>query len=153
MDAVKLIDKLSKSPVVKNEMALEMQLGLPFIEKQNGRLFISFKPHKEVFSNGKMEYFLPDYEISFAYPFTHISYFKDLGIYKTEENKKPVCEVSEKTLFSKGRYLFGELYNECSRVLTMFEEKGNVSDLTLKKYKELFEETVVTLGIQKIYLK
>lgn len=151
MDALKLIEELSRHPVIKNDMDIQMQLGLPFLEKKDDKLMLSFKAHKEVFRNGNMEYYEPLYDVSWVYPSKRMVYFKDLYYEKDSDCNVLMHCISNKTLLSKVRYLYNEIYSECSRCLDLWDKNGTVSDLTLKKYNAVLEDAVKCLGLDCIY--
>lgn len=151
MDALKLIEELSRHPIVKNDMDIQMQLGLPFLERSDNRLIISFKAHKEIFRNGNMEYYEPVYELSWDYPSKRLIYFKNLYYEEDRCCNAPLHCIDSKTLLSKVKYLYGEIYNECSRCLDLWDKNGTLSDLTLKKYNAALEDAVKCLGLDCIY--
>lgn len=153
MDAIKFVTELSRHPVIKNDMDIEMQLGLPFLEKKSDRLFVSFRPHKEYFRNGSMEYYEPVYEVSWIYPSKRLVYFKDLYYEDGKDFRKPLHTISEKQLLSKAKYLFAEIYRECSRCLDLWDRDGVISDITVKKYNTMLEEAILGLGLDTIYYK
>lgn len=153
MDANKLITELSRHPVIKNDMDIEMQLGLPFLEKKSEKLFVSFKPHKEFFRDGSMEYYEPVYEVSWLYPSERLVYFRDLYYEDGKDFRKPLHTISEKQLLSKGKYLFEEIYRECSRCLDLWDRDGVISDITIKKYNAILEETISLFGLDSIYFR
>ena len=78
MNAKELVAQLARHPVVSSDMAMQMQLGLPYLEKRNGKLCISFKPHQEVLQDGMISFFAPQYEIAWVYPFNRLIHFDNL---------------------------------------------------------------------------
>ena len=75
MDAVEIVKKISNHYLVENDIAIQMQLGFPYLEKKSDMLYMSFKPHKEVYQKGKIDFYTPQYKIVFVFPFDHVVYF------------------------------------------------------------------------------
>ena len=80
MDAKEVVKKLSQHPVVTSDMAMQVQLGLPYLERRNGKLCISFKPHVERVNGENIEFFKPQYEIAWVYPFNHLITFSPIHL-------------------------------------------------------------------------
>ena len=152
MDSVEIIKKLSLHYLVTHDMPLQIQLGLPYLEKKNGSLYMSFKAHKEVFNKGCLEYYSPEYELVWKFPFDHIVEFRELEN-ATNQAPKLVGNICEKKMLSTGLYSIKELYDACSRVLTFWENTGTVSDLIMSKYQKQYEDTIRQLGMQEVYLQ
>ena len=155
MDAKELVKKLAQHPLVKSDMPLQVQLGLPYLENRGGKLCISFKPHRELCVDGKLAFYPQQYEIAWAYPFEKVIYFSNLS-YTIESDKevdasKPVACVSLDRMAGGGKYLLEELYSECTRVLTFREQEGKVSDVMLRKYQRFYYETARQLGLSALY--
>ncbi len=153
MDALKFTEELSRHPVVKNDMDIRMQLGFPFLEKKGDSLLVFFKAHEETFRDGNMEYYEPVYEISWSYPSKRLVYFKDLYLESDCNFKNPLHTVDGKTLSSKAKYLYNEIYDECTRCFDLWDKNGTLSDLTVQKYNSMLQQNVKQLGLDCIYFK
>lgn len=155
MDALELVNKLSQSPMVQSEVSLQMQLGLPWLSIKNGELCVRFLPHREEFRDGKMQFFAPQYEIEWVYPFTHVILFRNLK-YENHDNpidtSIPVHEAGKDWVLGIGKYYTKELYEECSKVLSFREKNGTVNDTVVSKYQNLYQKTVKQFGLEKLYL-
>ena len=148
MDAYALINELANSPLVRAEIPLEMQLGLPWLEINGGELCIRFKPHREDGKDGKILYFPPLYEIAWIYPFRHLVSFER----KFCDAAAPLHEHSADWMMNIGMHYIAELYEACAHVLSFREEHGFVNDVVIGKYRKQYEETVRKLGLQELYL-
>lgn len=153
MNALKLIEELSRHSVMKNDTDIQMQLGLPFLEKKGDKLFICFKPHKETFIGGIMDYYKPLYEIIWAYPSKRLVLFRDLYYENEGAYAKPIKSLSNKILISKLKYFYENVYNECTRCLDSWDKNGTLSDVALKKYNAALEEAIMSLGLDCIYFQ
>lgn len=151
MDAKELVTQLSRHTLVKSEMPLQVQLGLPYLELRAGKLCISFKPHRELCSNGVIEFYPQQYEIAWVYPFRRVIRFSNLACERELDVSEPVGRISLERMASGGKYLLDELYAACSRVLSFWERDGQVSDVMLKKYQRLYYETAEQLGLSVLY--
>lgn len=151
MDAKELVKKLAQHPLAKSDMPLQVQLGLPYLEKRGGKLCISFKPHRELCVDGKIAFYPQQYEIAWAYPFEKVIHFSNLSYEKEIDASKPVACVSLDRMAGGGKYLLEELYSGCSRVITFWEQEGKVSDVMLRKYQRLYYETAGQLGLSALY--
>ena len=151
MDAKELVKQLAKHPVVVSDMSMQVQLGIPFLDKNKDRLCISFKPHMEKLIGERIEFYRPQYEISWVYPFKHLVSFLDLDYVQSIDANIPEMTISLEHFRKKGIFLITKLYEECTRVLTLQEKDGKVSDVTLNRYQQLYYEVVQELGLNSIY--
>lgn len=151
MDAKELVKRLAQHPLVKSDMPLQVQLGLPYLELKGRKLCISFKPHRELCANGRIAFYPQQYEIAWAYPFEKVIRFANLAYEKEIDASKPVGCISLDWMAGGGRYLLEELYSECSRVITFWEKEGKVSDVMLKKYQRLYYETAGQFRLSALY--
>lgn len=151
MNAKELVTQLARHPVVASDMAMQVQLGLPYLEKRNGKLCISFKPHQEVLHDETIAFFAPQYEIAWVYPFNRLIHFDNLLYSTAVDLVKPVQTIRVRDYAMRGTFLVEELYRECSRVLSIQESDGTVSDITLRKYRKAYFEVVRELGLEGVY--
>lgn len=151
MDAKELVGKLTQHSLVKAEMPLQVQLGLPYLELKAGKLCISFKPHRELCNNGIIEFYPQQYEITWVYPFHKVIRFSNLSYEKDIDASKFVGSISLSRMASRGKYLIDELYEACGRVISFWERDGQVSDVMLKKYQRLYYETAEQLQLSALY--
>lgn len=151
MNAKELVAKLARHPVVVSDMAMQVQLGLPYLEKRNGRLCISFKPHHEAVQNDSIAFYAPQYEIAWVIPSERLISFDNLLYSSDVDLENPVQTVRVCDYAMRGTYLVEELYRACSRVLSIQETDGTVSDVTLKKYQKFYFETVRDLELEAVY--
>lgn len=152
MDARKLMDKLSASSLVRAELPLSMQLGLPYLDERNGELCISFRPHREEIVDGRLTLFPQLYELAWVYPFEHAILFRNLLYEQEIDVRKPVCSCDCDWLLDIGKYSMNGLYDACSEVLSFREEAGTINDAVLGRYQELYRKTVQRLGMEQFYL-
>lgn len=153
MNALKFIEELSRHPVVRNDMDICMQLGFPSIEKKGETLLVSFKAHKQASLNGNMEYYEPVYEITWSYPSGKLVHFKDLYYEGECDSKTPLHTIDGRLLSTKGKYLYNEIYNECTRCFDLWDKNGTLSDLTVEKYNCVLKQNIIQLGLDCIYFK
>lgn len=151
MDAKELVKKLSRHPVVTSDMAMQVQLGLPYLEKRKDLLCISFKPHRETIREGMLEFYPPVYEIAWVYPFNHLIRFENISYFREINLSEPVQRIRSEVYAGRCKYIMAELYEKCSRVLAIQEQNGDVSDITLKKYQQAYAEAVRDLGLTLVY--
>lgn len=152
MDALELVNKLADSPIVRSEISLQMQLGLPYLEMRNNELCIRFQPHREEYKGGKMQFFTPLYEIVWVYPFEHVICFRNMVYEEKIDVTTPVHEANGEWVLGIGKYYMKELYKECSELLSFREQNGTVNEMMVSKYQSLYQKTVERLGLQKLYL-
>lgn len=152
MNAENLLNKLSASPFVRAELPLSMQLGLPYLDKRNGELCISFRPHREEVINGQLALFPQIFELAWVYPFEHPILFRNLLYEKDIDTQKPVCSCRCDWLLGIGKYSMTSLYDACSEVLSFREESGTINDAVLGRYQELYRKTVQRLKMEQFYL-
>ncbi len=153
MDARKLMDDLADTALVRDEIAMQVQLGLPWLSMRGGELCVSFKPHREDYNGGKIRYYAPQYEAAWTYPFVHAVLFRDLA-YSDEapDLSAPLAELDGQWMLRIGAAYLDELYNACSRVLTFREENGMVTDVVLRRYQEIYRKTAANMGLEALYL-
>lgn len=151
MDAKELVSRLAQHSLVKSEMPLQIQLGLPYLEIRGGKLCISFKPHRELCNNGRIDFYPQQYEIAWVYPFHKVIRFSNLAYERDLDASQPVGSISLDRMAGGGKYLLEELYAACSRVLSYWERDGQVSDVMLKKYQRLYFEIAEQLQLSALY--
>lgn len=151
MDAIKLMEKLAQHPLVLNQLPLQMQLGLPNLEKKRGELCICFMPHREDYSEHRLEIYPAQYILQFVYPFDKVICFRSLLYEKELELSKPLCTLDADYLAARGKYNMNELYAECGRVLTAREKNGSVSDVMLANYQKLYFDVLKRMGLTQVY--
>lgn len=148
MDALKLIETLARSEFVQTELPMNQQFGLPWLEKRGGRLCLCFKAHREELEGEELWYYPPQFELVWVWPFEHLESFRRLD---PADASTPAARVPVKRLLSSGRYGLDELYQECSRVLSIREKNGELTDAWLRSYQKKYRETVAELGLQAVY--
>lgn len=151
MNAMEMMEKLIRHPVVHANIGMQMQLGLPYLEKRNGKLCVTFLPHREDYRDGMMEFFTPQYRITWAYPFERTVFFENRLYSENPETTKMVHTIPMERYAERGRFLLKDLYEQCSNVLAVYERDKAVSDVTLRKYQKAYFETVQELGLTGVY--
>ena len=151
MDAKCIVKLISRHPIVHSQMGMQMQLGLPSLIKKNGKLCMCFKPHKEVYKDGYIEFYPQQYVLELVYPFEQVIRYENLLFEMDVDVSKPVCRVSADKMAGKGAFLIGELYDECSRVLNAMDKNGTVSDLSIEYYEKAYQNAVTQLGLSALY--
>ena len=151
MNAMEMMEKLTRHPVVRANIGMQMQLGLPYMEKRNGKLCVTFLPHREACRDGVMEFFAPQYKITWVYPFDRVVFFENC-LY-TEDPTLPqiVHTIPVNRYAERGRFLLKDIYEQCGNVLAVYERDKKVSDVTLRKYQKVYFETVQELGLTGVY--
>lgn len=152
MDAAELVMKLSNSPIVRSEVSMQMQLGLPWLEIRNGELCIRFRLHREEYRDGKILFFAPLYEMEWVYPFAHVILFRNLLFEDRIDVEKPLHEVNGDWMLGIGKYYTKELYKECTEALSFREKNGMINDIVIAGYQDRYRKAVEQLGLQKLYL-
>lgn len=153
MDALELINKLSAHPVVEENMSLQTQLGLPWLETRNGKLCIRFLAHREDYRDGHIDFYAPQYDLVWTYPGAHLIFFENRLYHNSPDLSAPVGSLAAQRFAERGRYILSELYDQCSRVLTLADRDGTVSEVTLRRYQRAFADTVRELGLEAVYGK
>lgn len=151
MDAIDVMKQISRHYIVQSQMSMNMQLGLPYLCRKNNKLCMCFKPHKEVYKEGYVEFYPQQYILEFVYPFEHVINFQNIMFEKHINIFEPVVCLTINKMTGAGSYLIGELYNECSRVLNEMEKNGTVSDLSLEYCQKAYFNTVKQLGLTPLY--
>lgn len=151
MDARELVKRLSRHPVATSDMTMQVQLGLPYLERRNGKLCVSFKPHVEMVNGENIEFYRHQYEIAWVYPFNHMISFENLAYSQNIDLAAPVSEMPLSHYSKHGVFVVEELYKKCTRVLAFQEKDGEVSDLSLRKYQQAYYEVVRDLGLDAVY--
>jgi len=151
MDARDVVKTLALSPAMQSSVALGMQMGLPWLEKKKNMLLMSFRPHRESHEKGGVSIYRHQYEAVWAYPFTRLVLFRDLTLEQDIDVAEPICIIPDDKMLSSVKYRLNELYDECSRILTVWDEKGDVSEVMLRKYQQKYLETVERLRLEELY--
>lgn len=151
MDAMELMERLSQHPLVLSQLPLQMQLGLPYLAKKRGELCIRFIPHREDFTNNRLEIYAGQYILEFVYPFEKIICFRNLLYEGGVDLSSPIASMTPEFLAARGKYCLNELYSECSRVLTAREKTGSVSDVMVANYQKLYGSTWKRMGLEQLY--
>ena len=157
IDAVELVKNLAQSQIIQNELPLEMQLGLPYLEKRNGKIIIRFFPHQEVYDEEKVLIYPRKYDIAWVYPFAHLAFFRNLAFDGTEKIEKetsiPLLTISSRRMLSVGKYGMKELFHSCGNLLNLLDENGVVADAIVSRYQNQFFDLVDTLRLRELYGK
>lgn len=151
MKSEELIKELSRHPLVISSVAMQMQMGIPYLRKKNGRLCMSFRPHREEYADGMIEVYAQQYELEFAYPFRQVIHFDNFLYSKEPEVSEPVARIDGEWMLRRGKYILRELYEACDRVLKFQEMDGQVSDVSISKYQKTYWETVESLHLDALY--
>ena len=151
MDSLKIIKEIVSNSTLKENMSLQMQLGLPYLAKKKEKLCMSFKPHIEKYVDGNIEYYAPQYDLELVYPFKKIIKFINLSYETTVDTTVPLAKVDAKELSTVGAGYMNELYDACTRVLEFQEQDGKVSDVSINKYQKSYYDTVKKLGLTALY--
>lgn len=151
MDTFELVDKLSHSSIVKAEIPLGIQIGLPWLEMKNGKLCICFKPHREEYADECVYYYAPQFYIAWVWPFEHLVSFQRLTLDSSIDISKPISSISISRLLSVGKYGMNELYRECTKILNLQEKDNTVSEAWIRSYQKSYNNLIETLGLEKIY--
>lgn len=151
MKTEELMKELAGHPVLKSQMSMQMQLGLPYLEKKNDRLCISFKPHRQEYKDGRLLYYPHQYEVTFVYPFKKIVYFSVVAYQHPVNAAEPVCRQDADWMIHTGNHALGELYEACDRVLGFQKKDKKVSNLSIEKYQKLYWSTAEKLGLIDLY--
>ena len=146
-----MLNKLNRHPVVRAQMGMQMQLGLPYLEKKNGKLCVSFLPHREELKEGMMEVYTPQYQICWVYPFDQLVFFENKLYGENPAAAQKVQSISMDRYLERGKLLLKELYDQCSDVLAVYDRDKTVSDVTVRKYQKAYFETVQALGLNGLY--
>lgn len=151
MDAKEMLRKLASHPVVRADMAMQVQLGIPFLEVRQGKLCVRCLPHREEYQAGFLDFYKPQYEITWVYPFDKIIRFEDAGYFSSEPCGKPVISLKAEVYALRGKLLLKDLYDQCSGLLAVYEAEGTASDAALRRYQKACREAVRELGLAEIY--
>lgn len=151
MNAAKMMEKLTRHSVVYENIGMQMQLGLPYFEKRNEKLCVSFLPHREDCRDGNMMFFAPQYKITWLYPFDRIIFFENSRYYGEDKAMEAVQTIPVERYAERGRFLLKALYEQCDNVLALYERDKAISDVTLRKYRKVYFETVQALGLTGVY--
>ena len=151
MNAQDMMEKLVRHPVVHAQIGLQMQLGLPYLEKRGGKLCATFLPHREAIADGKMAFYTPQYRITWVYPFDQVVFFENRRYADPPATVELVQAIPLERYMERGRFLLNDLYAQCSHVLAVYERDRAVSDVILRKYQEAFADTVQALGLTRLY--
>ena len=151
MNSENIVKELMNHPVIRTELPMQMLLGLPYLEKKEGRLCMSFRPHREEYQDGRVAYYAPQFELTFVYPFKRLVCFRNLMFEREINITEPVCSVEASWLTEQGAEIMRELYAACDRVLSFQEQDGRVSDMSVGKYQKAYQEAVEKLGLGALY--
>ena len=151
MTGQQLIEELNKHSIVKSEIAMQQQLGMPFADKKKERLCISFRPHKVAYQNGKFLFYASQYELEFDYPSKHIVHFSNLTYKRSIDTSEPVCVIDSSVMLETGRYMLSKLYDELTELLEFWEKDKAVSDVAIKNYQRSYYAAAKKIGLEKLY--
>lgn len=151
MDTKELLHELANSDIVKAEIPLGLQLGLPWLEKRNGVLCICFLPHREELDGETICYYPPQFEIAWVWPFEHLASFHRLTLDGPIDMEKPVCTLGVKRLVSTGKFGMDELYQESTKILKKIEYNGAISDAWIESYQNKYKKLTEILGLTALY--
>lgn len=153
MEALELVEKLSQSDIIASELPLGLQLGLPWLEERNGRLCIRFLPHREEYVENCICYYAPQFEIAWVWPFAHLASFRNLTLEGTVNVSQPLCTISVDRLLSVGKFGMDELYDECSKILTIRDETGTITSAWIRAYQKKYLNLIETLDLTELYTR
>ena len=151
MDAKEMLRKLSSHPVVRGDMALQVQLGIPFLEVRQGKLCVRCLPHREEYRAGFLDFYEPQYEIIWVYPFDKIIRFEDIGYFDSESRSEPVVSLKAEVYALRGKLILKDLYDQCTGLLTAYEREKTISDAALRRYQKACREAVRDLVLSGVY--
>lgn len=151
MNAQEMMEKLVRHPMLYSNIGLQMQLGLPYLEKRHGKLCVSFLPHREACENGNILFFAPQYKITWVYPFERVVFFENSLYYDAPDLAQPLGTMPLERYGERGKFLLKDLYAQCTDVLQLYERDKTVSEVTLRRYQKVYFETVQALGLTGLY--
>lgn len=130
-----------------SDLGMETQLGLPYLEKKDGELRISFRPHEEVYTGEGITIYEQRYALECRYPSEKIVRFEVLP----QKSPDAVAKIEAATMKSEGKYLLEDLQKAFCRIRDICREDGNAPDVSVKKYQKLYWKTVDALGLSGVY--
>ncbi len=151
MDALELISDLMRREIIRTEIPIGLQPGLPWLEKCNEKLCISFLMHKEEYSDNSLYYYTPQYAAAWVWPFEHIACFRNLMLEAPVDVSTPICRISADRLLSVGKYGMEDLYRACTEALGVMEKNNSIADAWIRSYQKKFLNLVDTLGMEELY--
>ena len=151
MDALELVKELTQRDIVASELPIGLQLGLPWLEQRNGRLCIRFLPHREEYAEDRICYYAPQFEIAWVWPFTHLASFRNLTLENEVDVSQPLCTVSADRLLSVGKHGMEELYQACSKTLTIREDTGTITSAWVRAYQKKYMSLIESLDLTELY--
>jgi len=151
MNTREMMERIARHPAILADTAMQMQRGLPWLEKRNGKLCVELRLYREKLEDGMVLFYPHQYEIRFVYPFEHMAYFCNLSAECGKKAKEPVCRMTADMMADRYCYEAEALYRECDRVLEFQDRDAEVSDVIVEKYQKRFAETVNTLGLEALY--
>ena len=151
MEMRQIVEAVAQSSFVCENIAMSVQLGLPYLDKMGNRLCLRFLPHKQMLQGQQVLFFQPQYELVLVYPFTQVVRFSNLTATQNRPAPEPVCCVDKQFYLSEASYAITELYEACDRVLSFQEQDGSVSDSSIQRCQAAFWETVEALELIPVY--
>lgn len=151
MKTNEFIDKFAASDFVRNELPLQMQLGLPYLFKKNNRLYVKFFPHKENFAEGHIEIYERQYSLEVVYPSCRVVKFVDLIYDEKIQSAKKIKDTDAECVLKNWKYVINGIYDSCSEILDFYDRNGKVADFQIEKYQIAFADAVERLGLSELY--
>lgn len=147
-EAMRLI---AAHPVMRGDVSMQMQPGLPWFEKKQGKLCLRLRLHRQELVKDNVVFYTPGYEVTFVYPFEHIISFKNLRYEPGAEPDSAACTLQQELMLSYYRSAALELYETGDLLLDLQEKDGSVSDAAVAHYQQMFTSAVQRLKMEALY--
>lgn len=140
---------IKNHPIFDQEIPLQYQLGIPFIEKTNHKLYLSYFMNKQICAGEELQIYPVKFKIVLPFPFSNITYFRNYE--DVEADVLPVAVVSTDLFLTKGKQLYRKLYNHVDLLIQEWAEFSDVSDETMDVYQDILKEIIKTLKLEALY--
>ena len=147
MKLVEVEQQILSHPLFSMQIPLQMQLGLPELYTEQGKLVLHYRLHRQVYQAGEVHFFPAAYEMRLTYPFKRVISFTDHCL---ETQDTPVCRISGEQLLTQGCKLLQGLYETADSVLRLWQE-GKATANDLAAYQEKYRNTIRELQLQALY--
>ena len=142
---------LLSHPVIRSEVAVEMQMGFPFLYQDQGKLCLRYLPHREVVEDGRLVFYAPAYRLEMCYPFKHFMGFVNYALSGNVHGGEGIAEVALDWMLENARRDVEQLYGSCDAVLDEQVRLGGVRPETMDMHHQAFEACVEKMGLRGIY--
>lgn len=150
MNANMILDQLLLHPVFLMDLPENMKIGLPMLERKNGRVLIRCRVHEEKFNGDNYEIYPAAAELNFDLDTLNLLSFHNYMILDGADVSRPVASPDGDYMSGSGKDILDEVIRALGETLEKLDA-GEFPEDPVAQYQEIFYAAVRVFGLEALY--